>query len=371
MRHQNEVEEICQIARSFLQHVEELRSTLEVMQASLEQTVDQSNLSPKEKEVLKHITQKVSPIGLQSLLEAIELTARRTASLRTDTYKDLAASLSRTIYQQAGVAGPSGERTFNNKHDAQIAASKEVAKAKVVMDPPKVELPPVKKADEVPETIPRTRTESSNAKAKYNQYINQYPILRNLVKKPKEPPSEIHAWAIACGYEMTDSISAQATLEKGIDALLWPSDNGVNAVEKVHILPHPSKNGKVYILTMEKDTTSAQHVPGISNAGKESSHLSIECVTWCSPEYPKHIVVEISSKLSKESPFKQKRRGWEEVERYLTSTNPRQGQHLESPTRKESYNQVHNTYLNNDGEISSTRNSSRSIANPKHHITTI
>lgn len=346
----NRAEEICQISRAFLSHVEELRSTLEVVQASLEQAINQSSLSPKEREVLKHITSRVAPVGLRSLLEGFELTAARTSHLRTETYKELAAALASTIYEQAGVAGPTGERTFNNRYDAMTAATKEVAKPRVVTVPPKVIIPVRTATDAAQQGCPATDApgiSSINAKAKYNQYIKEYPILGFLTRKPKEPPSEIHAWLRACGYEMTDNLSAQATLGKGLDALLWPADEGVNAVVGVHVLPHPSRSGEVYILTMEKDT-----------CGKESGHLlGIECATWCSPEYPKYIVVEVSTKLSKDSPLKQKRRGWEEVEAYLNRSNP-QG------------NQVPHT-RGNHGENSRTRNSSSIINTAKQHPTTI
>jgi hypothetical protein len=283
------IEEICMIAKAFLSATTELRSTLEVVQASLVHTIEQCSVSKKEKDALIHVIQKVSPAGLNSLLESIEITERRTRSLYTKGYEELARTLAQSILEQKGVAGPTGERTFNSKADGDRAAA--------------LEVPQNSPAPKAVVTKVQT-TKGTSTYSKYTELRQQYPVLRQLDKKASSSP--IHQWVKQCGYDMTDSKKASASLDKGMAALLWPVGSRTNAVSAVQALAHPCGKGTVYILQMEKPTTK-----------ELGSHLSIEHhAVWLPSKYPNHAIVEVSNdpeQLSRDCPFSRKRRGWEAI----------------------------------------------------------
>lgn len=276
------------IAEAFLSHVDKLESTLQIMQASYEAAIKGSSLPKNEKEALIHIVQRVSPVGLNSLLEAFRLTGQRTRSLYTKGYKELARTLAQSVLEQKGVAGPTGERTFTCKADGDRAAALEVPK-------------PVMASKATPEV----QTNKGNSTyAKYRELRQQYPMLEQLNKKPSE--SAIHQWVRECGYDMSDSKKASGSLDKGMTALLWPVGNRTNAVSAVQALPHPCGKGTVYILQMDKPTTKGL-----------GSHLDIQHhAVWLPSKHPNHAIVEVSSdpeQVSYNCPFSRKRRGWEPI----------------------------------------------------------
>jgi hypothetical protein len=320
-------EQLCQIAKSFMAHAAELETTLEVMQASLNQTIEQSNLSRIEKNTVKHIANRVSPVGLKSLLEEIQLTVARTRLLYVEAYSETAANLSATIYQQSGVAGPTGERSFNSKADGKLASIKE--QSQHVIKPIALQANTNTQTNVAP-VMPLVRTipvkkegtpAPTSGIARYKHYANEYPIL-NALTTPKEPPSSVHKWVTTCGYLMDSTANARGSIDKGLNALLWPSSNpnSVNAVMGVHVLPHPSGSGEVFMLTMSYPTTGseAMHVQQCSlidlTAGK----------VWVPKRYPLSIVIEVSPKASRECPFRrisEQRKGWEVINQYLTNKN--------------------------------------------------
>lgn len=297
---QTSIEELCSIAKDFLKTASEVRSTLEIMQASYNTVIDGSNVSSKEKETLKHIVKQVSPTGLNSLLDALELTVQRTRTLYTQEYERAASALASTILEQAGVAGPTGERTFNCKADGLRAATLEVPQQTTTLKPV------VNKV-----ATPETQTSKGTSKyTKYTQLLAQYPLLEQLNKKPSASP--IHQWVQECGYNMSNPKEATSTLDKGMTALLWPVNTRTNAVSAVHALPHPCGKGTVYILEMEKPTT-----PELGR------HLDIQHhAVWLPNKYPLHAIVEVSSdpeQVSRDCPFSRKRRGWEAIYSKLAS----------------------------------------------------
>lgn len=294
---QTSIEEVCRIAKAFLSDMAELRSTLEVMQASLTTTIEQSSVSKKEKDTLIHIIKKVSPTGLNSLLESIERTGQSTRTLYTQEYERAASALASTILEQSGVAGPTGERTFNSKGDGDRAA---------VLEVPQSSPKPV-----VSKTV-TPQIQTSSTYSKYTELRQQYPVLRQLDKKPSD--SAIHQWVQECGYDMTDSKKASASLDKGMNSLLWPVGSRINAVSAVQALPHPCGKGTVYILQMDKPTTK-----------ELGCHLCIKHhAVWLPSKYPNHVIVEVSSdpeQISRDCPFSRKRRGWETIYAELAKVN--------------------------------------------------
>ncbi len=338
-------EQLCQIAKSFMAHAAEIETTLEVMQTSLNQTIEQSSVSRIEKNVMKHIANKVSPVGLKSLLEEIKLTVARTRLLYVEAYSEAAANLSATIYQQSGVAGPTGERTFNNKADGKLADARE--QSQHVIKPIALQ-----KGAGTATNAPISVTPTPNGIARYKHYASEYPIL-NALTTPKEPPSAVHKWVTTCGYLMDSTASARSSIDKGLNALLWPtsSPNNVNAVKEVHVLPHPSGSGNVFILTMNYPTTGneAMHVQQCGLIDLTVSKV------WSSKRYPLSIVIEVSPKASRECPFgriSEQRKGWEVINKYLT-------------------NQNQNVHTTNNHETTNTNRKPRGSAAPKHYPETI
>lgn len=294
---QTSIEELCSIARDFLKTANEVRSTLDIMQASYNTVIDSSNVSAKEKETLKRIVKQVSPVGLNSLLDAFELTVQRTRTLYTEEYERAASALASIILEQAGVAGPTGERTFNSKADGDRAAVLEVPQSNGTQIPK-------------PQVTSKPTTASGSTFNKYTQERGQYPVLNELSKKPTA--SAIHQWVRECGYVMNSPQEARQTLDKGMAALLWPVGSRTNAVSTVQALPHPCGKGTVYILQMEKPTTKGL-----------GSHLCIEHhAVWLPSKHPNHVIVEVNSdreQVSYNCPFSRKRRGWEPIYAVLNS----------------------------------------------------
>ena len=292
--------EICYIADDFLKHMSVLEMTLKVTTESMLEAT--KCLPNKERKALQHVIERVSPIGLKNLLEAVQMTASRTNHLRTEIYTEAAKALVDTIYTQKGVAGPTSERTFNNVADGNAAALKEVATPKLTTP---VVIPAIKKS--------KPQVDNAERKAAmelYRQWALKCPLVKCL-GKPTEPPSDTHLWVMACGYVMASKEEAQATLRIGLNALLWSTSDGVNVVEKVKRFTHPSSEGCVYVLNMSKTTTQA-----------ETNHLATltDSATWVMPEYPHLIVVELSPKYSKEHPFNGKtRKGWDAIKQYMDS----------------------------------------------------
>ncbi|WOL31488.1 hypothetical protein [Microcoleus phage My-WqHQDG] len=347
-------ERLCQIAKAFMAHTAELESTLEVMQASFNQTIEQCNVSRIEKNTLKRITNQVSPVGLKSLLEEIKLTVDRTRLLYVEAYSEAAANLSATIYQQSGVAGPSGERSFNNKADGKLAAAKEQSQhviKPIALSANTVTSAPITVTPTPMRTIKETPAPASGI-ARYKHYASEYPILTALTA-PKEPPSAVHKWVTTCGYLMDSTNNARASIDKGLNALLWPSNdpNSVNAVTGVHVLPHPSGSGNVFMLTMNYPTT-----------GNEAMHVQqcglidlTEGKVWVPKRYPLSIVVEVSPKASRECPFgriSDQRKGWEVINKYLI-------------------NQQQSTRTPNNHETNSTNRKPRNSDTPRRKPETI
>ena len=406
-------ERLCQIAKAFMAHAAELETTLEVMQASFNQTIEQSSISRIEKNTLKRITHQVSPIGLKSLLEEIQLTVARTRLLYIEAYSEAAANLSATIYEQSGIAGPTGERSFNSKADGKAASTKEQSKHVIKpvdrRSPSIVDTVPLPLSKPNPNSIDSTTTpvviknntseadtlplpatvhmsstetparhgasvrdeyactprcvscqsylcaghtcvpvsgDTLNGIPRYKHYASAHPILNALTKGSKEPPSPVHQWVTECGYLMDSKINAQATIDKGLNALLWPTNdpNEVNAVKEVHVLPHPSGSGNVFMLIMNYPTTGneAMHVQQCNLIDLTMSKV------WSPKRYPLSIIVEVSPKASRECPFgriSEQRKGWEVINQYLTNKN----QH----------------------ETNSTNRKSRPSTTPKHKLETI
>jgi hypothetical protein len=293
---QTSIEELCSIAKDFMKTASEVRSTLEIMQASYNTVIDSSNVSSKEKETLKRIVKQVSPAGLNSLLDAFDLSVQRTRTLYTREYERAASALASTILEQAGVAGPTGERTFNSKADGERAAVLEVPKPK----------------EQQPTTPPQAKSNTPSTYSKYTELRGQYPILSELSKKPTTSP--IHQWVRECGYVMNSQQQARQTLDKGMGALLWPVGSRTNTVSTVQTLPHPCGKGTVYIIQMEKPTTR-----------ELGSHLCIEHhAVWLPSKHTHHVIVEVSSdpeQISRDCPFSRKRRGWEAIYAELAKLN--------------------------------------------------
>ncbi len=275
-------QELCHIAEELLNHLSKLTITLEVMQTTLCSAITNTSMSPKEKEVAKGIIQRVAPTGIKSLLDSIQLTTQRTRHLYVESYQLAAEQLVKTIYQQSGHGGPTGERTFNNRAEGKHAAALEVAT-------------PSKRVTPIP---------TPDATARYRALTKSHPQLAAVLDKVAKPPvTALQEWLAACGYIQKDTASAKASLNYGLDAVIWPNNNTVVSVEK---LPHPSC-GTVYILKLEKPTN-----------GTETDHLTLsDCKVWAPTQYPQHVVVEMSARASKTSPFANPREKWEPIVTYL------------------------------------------------------
>jgi hypothetical protein len=152
---------------------------------------------------------------------------------------------------------------------------------------------------------------------------------------------------------MDSTANARASIDKGLNALLWPTNdpNSVNAVMGVHVLPHPSRSGNVFMLTMSYPTTGNEtmHVQQCSlidlTAGK----------VWSPKRYPLSIIIEVSAKASRECPFgriSEQRKGWEVINKYLT-------------------NQNQNVHAINNHETTNTNRKPRPGNAPKHNLETI
>jgi hypothetical protein len=314
--------EICYIADDFLKHMSVLEMTLEVTTASILEAT--KHLPTKERKALQHVIERVSPVGLKNLLEAVQMTASRTNHLRTQVYADAAKALVTTIYTQKGVAGPTSERTFNNAADGAAAAIKEVASASEMLGS-KSTAPITTPKPVITPTIKKFRPQVNAAERKaamelYRQWALKCPLVKCL-GKPTEPPSDTHLWVMACGYVMASKEEAQATLRIGLNALLWSTSDGVNVVEKVKRFTHPSSEGCVYVLNMSKTTTQAEtnHLTSLKSETGLAATLT-DNATWVMPEYPHLIVVELSPKYSKEHPFNGKpRKGWDAIKQYMDS----------------------------------------------------
>lgn len=282
--------ELCHIAEELLGHLSKIESTLEVMQTTLMTTINSSSMSSEEKKIASGIVKRVAPTGIKSLLDAIQLTTQRTRHLYVEQYQDAAKRLVDTIYQQAGIAGPTSERTFNSKADAKHAATLEVATPKT----------------QVAVAI-AIENEGKRQTDRYKKLVKSHPqVAAVLDKVPKPPITPLQEWLTVCGYVPTDTTSARATLGKGLDAVMWPNNNTVLSVEKY---PHPSC-GDVFILRMESPTR-----------GEGEHHLKEvpNCRVWAPKQYPYYYVVEISRRASKTSPFINPREKWQAIVKYLES----------------------------------------------------
>ena len=298
--------ELCHIAEELLGHLNRLEDTLKVMETTLCTTIDKSSMTIEEKKVASGIVKRVAPTGMKSLLNAINLTTQRNRHLYVEQYQDAAKRLVETIYQQSGIAGPTSERTFNSKADAKHAAAVEVANNTHTVPHPK---------KTVVSTAVAIAIEGEGKKQtdRYKKLVKSHPqVAAVLDKVPKPPVTPLQEWLTVCGYVQTDSTSAKATLGRGLDAVMWPNNNVVIGVAKY---PHPSC-GDVFILRMENPTT-----------GEEENHLKDvpNCKVWAPVQHRCYIVVEISPRGSKTSPFINPREKWGTIIKYLESAKHNTG----------------------------------------------
>lgn len=279
------VEEVCQLAKAMADQLSELEATLQIMQASYQQTINQCSMPEGEKREVLRILQKVSPAGLSSLLERLQQTADRARLLRIEEYSQAAAALAATIYQQSGVAGPSSERTFTNKADGAAAAVREVAHPSL-----------------------------ADTKAQYNKYLPKCSLLKVLTEgaRTSSPKYDALLWAEVCGYNTKSKESVEATIHHGLGAFIW--DNNCT-VQEVTRMQHPSK-GEVFILKVDQATQGVR--PSCMQ------EITKEWAMWTPKRYPNHVVVEIttSNRVSYTCPFSHPREGWEEITSYLENQYP-------------------------------------------------
>ena len=299
----NRTEEVCQLARDMTSQLSELEDTLKVMQASYEQTIKQCSMPEGEKREVLRILQRVSPAGLNSLLERLHQTADRARLLRVEEYSAAAAALAATIYQQSGIAGPSSERTFTNKADGAAAAIREVAH-------PSLE----------------------DTKRQYNKYLPKCSLLKVLTEgaKPGSLTHDALLWAQVCGYNTKSKATVEASIHHGLAAFIWNSYGCT--VQEVTRMEHPSQ-GYVFVLKLETYT----HNAGAGTKPNCTQQISKDWALWTPKRYPLHAVVEISTRLSRECPFTRPREGWEAISSYLASQYPTPTKNT-TPTHNESHN---------------------------------
>ena len=286
--------------------------------------VEMSNLPRNEKDTIQHLIEKIAPNGVMVLTDEMKSIGDRVRALLVSWYGDDGMMLIKQIYnyncydpntisQQSDIAGPTGERR-NVSPKNRTATSPRTNTPNVLIEPKQ---DPIKL---------------------YTQYIDRCPLLSTLTKVVEDVPAS--SWAKACGYDLNEvnlleGPDKDIALNKGVNAFLWDTSNGMSTVQKVMEYNHPTASvGKVFILTMDRDV-----------AGKVPDTLPDVGKVWTSPKYPKSVVVEVADikDISKRNPLEDtSREKWNPIQQYLAKENPHHvSQVNHTRSRRNSLNNTH------------------------------